>query len=104
VLHDDGNIARDHARKWRVSRDWFRIFEVVKAKVKATAWLDFKPIGTNGISVLVKEEDLDMGCFIAGIEDAHGFVARHLRGRSVAVRWDIPFGDGLLLSTDAHIS
>jgi hypothetical protein len=31
-------------------------------------------------------------------------VARHLRGRSVAVRWDIPFGDGPLLSTDAHIS
>jgi|SRR5579872_4543506 len=103
MLHDDWNIARDYARKRRVGRNWFRIFEVVKAKMTATSRLDREPIGADGISILVKEEDFDMRCFIARIEDANSFVASHLRRRPVTVGRDIPFGDGPLLSTDAHV-
>jgi len=44
-----------------------------------------------------------MRCFIARIEDAHGFVASHLRRWPLTVGRDIPFGYGPLFSTDAHI-
>lgn len=59
VLHDDRNIARDYARKWRIGRDWFGIFEVVEAKVTAAPRCDLELIGTNWISGLVKKKDFD---------------------------------------------
>ncbi len=102
MLHHDGHIAYDHAGKRSVRSDGLRIVEIVEAQMTAASRRNFEAIRSDRIFRLIIQSDFDVRGMIASIQNAYGFMAGHLRCRSVAVGRDVTFRNCPISFSDIH--
>jgi hypothetical protein len=78
-----------------------RISEMVETEMLSSSRRDSHPVGTRRLPVRIVESQNDVCFMVRGIQDAERFVACELWFRTIAPGWNITFGDGPGLSTDA---
>jgi hypothetical protein len=99
VLHDDRNVAGDDAGVGRVGLDFLGIVKVVEAEITAAARENRETI-SDGVAILVEDQDFDVGFGVAGVQDTDRLMTGHLGSGAVAVGGNIAFGDGPLFASD----
>src|SRR5579872_4981207 len=100
MLNHDGNVRLDRARIIRSSRDRSRIFQVVEAQVLRSPRLDIDPIRPDRIAVREVDRDFHVRLLLGRVQQAHSFVARHLRRWPMTLRRNVAFRDCPVLASD----
>src|ERR1043165_9249922 len=102
VLHDDGDVGDDDGRVVGGARDRLGIGEVVEADVLRAPRRHGQAVRPGRLAIGEVDGDLDVRVGVAGVEDARGLVAEHLRLGTVAVVRDPTFSDCPMRASDVH--
>src|SRR5918996_789169 len=103
MLHDNRHVRFDDTREISVSRDGFRIVQVIKSDVSGSAARNRKAVRPSGIAIGKIDGDLDLSVAVGCVQDADRFMARELRFRTMAVRRNVSLSNCPALgSNDIH--
>src|SRR6478609_5092448 len=94
MLDDDRYVRFNQARIIRTSRDWFGIGEIIKTNMSRPPRRQHDTIGSSGFAIGKKNRNDHLCVLIGHIQKTRSLMACKFRFMPMAVRWNIPFGDG----------
>lgn len=101
VLYDDRYIRFNETGKISVARDRLRITEIVEADMPCSPSRHQEVIRPDRFTIAIKHRDANTRVLIGRIQQANGFVTRHLWRRPMAVAWNIALCYGPLSASDS---
>src|SRR5207253_1495678 len=93
VLDDDWHVRLEYRGIVGITRDRFRVVEIIEAQVQCAPGGDSDAIGTDRLAVGEENRNGDVSVMIGGVEDACSFVGNQLAVGISAFRGNIALGD-----------